>query len=109
MIFGSFGIADLKFSSVIHFVTSFVDSSGNLIPIYDPATTRIVNGVNLVHVRSTAPLEANPLTLVPSYPDLPMEEVYARPFFAAAARTPAFSQGRLGRSVTGLSRFSMRS
>ncbi len=40
--------------------------------------TRIVNGVNWVHVRATAPLGANPLTLVPSYPDLPMEEVYAR-------------------------------
>src|ERR1700685_136159 len=36
-------------------------------------------------------------------------EVYARPFFAAAATTPAFSQGRLGRSATALSRFSMRS
>jgi hypothetical protein len=34
--------------------------------------------VNWVHVRATAPLTANPLTLVPSYPDLPMEEVYAR-------------------------------
>jgi Hypothetical glycosyl hydrolase 6/Beta-galactosidase trimerisation domain len=40
--------------------------------------TRIVNGVNWVHVRATAPLTANPLTLVPSYPDLPMEEVYSR-------------------------------
>jgi hypothetical protein len=40
--------------------------------------TRIVNGTNWVHVRSTGPLSANPLTLVPSYPDLPMEEVYAR-------------------------------
>jgi hypothetical protein len=39
---------------------------------------RIVNGVNWVHVRATAPLAANPLTLVPSYPDLPMEEVYTR-------------------------------
>ena len=40
--------------------------------------TRIINGANWVHVRVTQPLEANPLTLVPSYPDLPMEEVYTR-------------------------------
>jgi hypothetical protein len=40
--------------------------------------TRIINGTSWVHVRSNAPLEANPLTLVPSYPDLPMEQVYAR-------------------------------
>lgn len=40
--------------------------------------TRIINGVNWVHVRATSPLTANPLTLVPSYPDLPMEEVFTR-------------------------------
>ncbi|MDE3197963.1 MAG: beta-galactosidase trimerization domain-containing protein [Acidobacteriota bacterium] len=39
---------------------------------------RIVNGTNWVHVRATVPVKENPLTLVPSYPDLPMEEVYAR-------------------------------
>ena len=39
--------------------------------------TRIINGVNWVH---TNPLHAGhaPLTLVPSYPDLPMEQVFAR-------------------------------
>ena len=39
--------------------------------------TRIINGVNWVETRPAAPLHA-PLTLVPSYPDLPMEEVWAR-------------------------------
>ncbi len=39
--------------------------------------TRIINGVNWVETRPLAPLHA-PLTLVPSYPDLPMEEVWAR-------------------------------
>ena len=34
---------------------------------------------------------------------------YAGLFLAAAAMTPAFSHGRLGRSAAGLSRFSMRS
>jgi hypothetical protein len=37
---------------------------------------RIINGVSRVHTRGT---NANaPLTLIPSYPDLPMEEVYPR-------------------------------
>ena len=39
---------------------------------------RIINGVNWMHVRATLTLPSNPLTLVPSYPDLPMEEVYTR-------------------------------
>ena len=41
--------------------------------------TRIINGVHSVTV---TPLDANsyaPLELVPSYPDLPMEEVFVRP------------------------------
>jgi hypothetical protein len=41
--------------------------------------TRIINGVNRVHVRPNAEKpEYAPLTLVPSYPDLPMEQVYPR-------------------------------
>jgi hypothetical protein len=40
--------------------------------------TRIINGANQVYVRTTQPVGDNPLTLVPSYPDLPMEEVYMR-------------------------------
>ncbi len=39
---------------------------------------RIIHGVWRVEVTATAPLAANPLTLIPSYPDLPMEKVYAR-------------------------------
>ena len=38
---------------------------------------RIVNGVSRVHTRSTTGDPA-PLTLIPSYPDLPMEEVFPR-------------------------------
>ncbi len=38
---------------------------------------RIINGVSRVRVKGAAP-GYSPLTLVPSYPDLPMEEVYAR-------------------------------
>ena len=40
--------------------------------------TRIINGANWIHVKTTEPIAANPMTLVPSYPDLPMEEVYTR-------------------------------
>jgi hypothetical protein len=40
--------------------------------------TRIINGAKWVHVRSTPPVRLQPLTLVPSYPDLPMEQVYPR-------------------------------
>jgi hypothetical protein len=40
--------------------------------------TRIINGVNWVHAKPNAEMRYAPLTLVPSYPDLPMEEVYAR-------------------------------
>jgi len=40
--------------------------------------TRIINGVNWVQTRAVAGQTYSPLTLVPSYPDLPMEEVFAR-------------------------------
>ena len=39
---------------------------------------RIINCVSRVLVESNAPLKANPLTLIPSYPDLPMEMVWPR-------------------------------
>jgi hypothetical protein len=39
---------------------------------------RIVHGVWRVEVAAKPPYSASPLTLIPSYPDLPMEMVYAR-------------------------------
>lgn len=39
---------------------------------------RIIGGVHQVRVRPAAKPAYSPLTLVPSYPDLPMEEVYPR-------------------------------
>jgi hypothetical protein len=39
---------------------------------------RIINGVRRVEVEPTRPFPAPPLTLIPSYPDLPMEKVYPR-------------------------------
>jgi len=40
-------------------------------------TSRIINGVFRVAVRPSAPFPS-PLTLIPTYPDLPMEDVYPR-------------------------------
>ena len=39
---------------------------------------RIINGVWQIEVEPGRPLAAIPLTLIPSYPDLPMEKVYPR-------------------------------
>ncbi len=39
---------------------------------------RIINTAHRVDVEPAAPLAARPLTQIPSYPDLPMEEVYPR-------------------------------
>ena len=39
---------------------------------------RIINGVRRVEVEATRPIANPPLTLIPSYPDLPMEQVYPR-------------------------------
>ncbi len=41
--------------------------------------TRIINGVHRVGVTLTGEGRAWPLTVVPTYPDLPMEEVFPRP------------------------------
>ena len=40
--------------------------------------SRIINGVRCVEVQATASFPNPPLTLIPSYPDLPMEKVYPR-------------------------------
>jgi hypothetical protein len=39
---------------------------------------RIINGVYRVHVKPSGPT-SSPLSVVPTYPDLPMEEVFERP------------------------------
>ena len=47
-------------------------------------TTRIINGVWRLEVNAAGNLAKSPLTLIPSYPDLPMEKVFPR-----ATRTTA--------------------
>jgi len=39
---------------------------------------RLINSVSRVHTKPGVPYSNPPLTLIPSYPDLPMEEVFAR-------------------------------
>jgi hypothetical protein len=56
------------------------DASGKRHPLLvglDDAE-RIINGVQRVHARANAEYRDPPLTLIPSYPDLPMEEVFPR-------------------------------
>jgi hypothetical protein len=55
-------------------------SSGRRHPILGglEGTERIINGVSRVHTRTIGQYPNPPLTLIPSYPDLPMEEVFPR-------------------------------
>jgi hypothetical protein len=57
-------------------------------------TPRIINGVFRIDVRAAQPY-ASPLTLIPQYPDLPMEDVYPR---VAHTDTPGVYLRDLGRS-----------
>ena len=47
---------------------------------------RIINGVHRVHVTPVARVSRPPLRVVPTYPDLPMEECFARPGAASRRR-----------------------
>jgi hypothetical protein len=56
------------------------DASGKRHPILSGLedAPRIINGAARVHARATFDYRNPPLTLIPSYPDLPMEEVFPR-------------------------------
>jgi hypothetical protein len=56
--------------------------------------TRIVNGVNRVLVKPLGNASDSPLAVVPSYPDLPMEEVFPRP---SAVKDPGVFVREVGR------------
>ncbi len=63
------------------YLTLEKDGTGRFHPLltgFEDAT-RIINGVNRVRVRQTASGMTAPLTIVPTYPDLPMEAVFPRP------------------------------
>ena len=86
---GDFGLAKLFGASFAGKVEKDVHNSylnvdrdpktGNFHPVIHglEGANRIINGANFVH---TKPAQSGPapLTLVPSYPDLPMEQVWAR-------------------------------
>ncbi|MBI3280289.1 MAG: beta-galactosidase trimerization domain-containing protein [Acidobacteria bacterium] len=57
-------------------------------------TPRTINGVARVHTRSTAAGYRPPLTLIPTYPDLPMEDVYPR---SANSGVPVVHCGTAGK------------
>jgi hypothetical protein len=75
-------------------------STGGFHPILSGLedTTRIINGANRVLVKPSAALAPSPLAVVPSYPDLPMEEVFPR---AAATGDPGvfLREAKKGRIV----------
>ncbi|MFN0124362.1 MAG: beta-galactosidase trimerization domain-containing protein [Blastocatellia bacterium] len=56
--------------------------------------TRIINGVNWVYVKPNGESAPASLTLVPSYPDLPMEQVWAR---VPRTDTPGVFARQIGR------------
>ena len=59
---------------------------------------RIINGVSRVHVRTLGKYPNPALTLIPSYPDLPMEQVYPRVARTDIAQVYVRQEG-LGRVV----------
>jgi hypothetical protein len=86
---GDFGLADLfgaRFGGRVEgpMQNSYLrlrrDATGAAHPILAGLedAPRIINGVWRVDAVPTQPLAAQPLTLIPSYPDLPMEMVYPR-------------------------------
>jgi hypothetical protein len=82
----NFGLADLFGVSVAGKTESFVknsyinikhDSRHPILQGFDDAG-RMINTIGYVQVKPTTQFERPPLTRVPSYPDLPMEDVYPR-------------------------------
>ncbi|SPE41377.1 conserved exported hypothetical protein [Candidatus Sulfopaludibacter sp. SbA3] len=81
---GDFGLADLFGASFDGAIDARMQNSYLLLEGRHPILAgledapRIINGVSRVHTRTIGSYPNPPLTLIPSYPDLPMEEVYPR-------------------------------
>ncbi len=79
-----FGLADLFGASFDGAIDARMQNSYLLLEGPHPILAgledapRIINGVSRVHTRTIGAYPHPPLTLIPSYPDLPMEEVYPR-------------------------------
>jgi hypothetical protein len=102
---GDFGLADVfgvsfdgQVDGPMHnsYLTLEADAAGRRHPILSglEGTQRIINGVFRLTVRS-ATAGPSPLTLIPQYPDLPMEDVYPR---VPHTDTPGVFLRDLGRS-----------
>ena len=78
------------------YLTLEKDPAGRFSPLLSgfEDATRIVNGVHRVRVRQTGDVLPSALTVVPTYPDLPMEEVFPR---RTAASDPGVFQRQIGR------------
>ncbi len=79
-----FGLADLFGASFDGAIDARMQNSYLLLEGRHPIlagledATRIINGVSRVHTKTIGSYPNPPLTLIPSYPDLPMEEVFPR-------------------------------
>jgi hypothetical protein len=79
-----FGLADLFGASFDGAIDARMQNSYLLLGPRHPILNgledagRIINGVSRVHTRTIGSYPSPPLTLIPSYPDLPMEEVFPR-------------------------------
>lgn len=84
-----FGLAEIfgvRFNGIIEgpmqnsYLQLETDQKGLRHPILTglESTSRIINAVRRVQVSATRAFNQFPLTLIPSYPDLPMEKVYPR-------------------------------
>jgi hypothetical protein len=96
-----FGLADLFGASFDGAIDARMQNSylqlGERHPILNGLEDagRIINGVSRVHTRTIGRYRNPPLTLIPSYPDLPMEEVFPR---VAQSGIPEVFVRELGKS-----------
>ena len=85
----NFGLADLfavdlhRPDSNAHMLNSYLRLEHQALPHHVIFTgledaPRIINGVSRLEVTPREPFAETPITLIPSYPDLPMEKVYPR-------------------------------
>jgi len=96
-----FGLADLFGASFDGAIDARMQNSYLLLGERHPLLNgledagRVINGVSRVHTRTIGSYQNPPLTLIPSYPDLPMEEVFPR---VAQSGIPEVFVRELGKS-----------
>jgi len=102
---GDFALADLlgvhrtgptRHRLMNSYLELHTDADDPALPLLDGIgdTTRIINAVSLVPTGATVEDGRTPLTLIDSFPDLPMEEVYRRDHSAGESQLYLRSVGR---------------